>query len=197
MNDFQNDTEIWDSLRNGQKLALELIYRKFAPDLIKYGHKFSENEQLIEDCIQDLFIELWKNHKGLGRTDAIKPYLLAAIRRKIIRKLQQDKKWVLSNEDHSYPFDLELASDEQMIESEMHAEQVKKLKTAFDSLSNRQQEAIYLKYYSGLEYEEIGKIMNINYQSLRNLVSAALKKMKDNVGALLFILVLCIFFCFF
>ena len=39
------------------------------------------------------------------------------------------------------------------------------------TLSPRQKEAIYLKFVSELSYEELAKVMQLNYQSARNLVS--------------------------
>ncbi len=48
-------------------------------------------------------------------------------------------------------------------------------------LSNRQKEAVFLKYYNQMSYEDICDIMNINYQSVRNLISTALKKLNTEL----------------
>lgn len=37
----------------------------------------------------------------------------------------------------------------------------KQLKKMLDSLTDRQREAVYLRYTQGLSYEEIGKLMGI------------------------------------
>ena len=70
---------------------------------------------------------------------------------------------------------------------EISEEQSAKLKVAFEHLSKRQKEAVYLKYYSGLDYEDIGEVMDINYQSTRNLIFNALKSLRKQM-LLLFIL---------
>ena len=181
------DQELWDQLRAGEKNALEKIYRDQAKLLLKYGSRFSPNSSTVEDCIQDLFIELWRNRERLGPTNSISSYLLASLRRKIIRRLKKDRRWVYSEDGENYQFDLELAIEDKIVAGEMQAENLARLRSAFGQLSKRQQEVIYLKYQAGLEYEDICEIMEINYQSVRNLVSNALRKMKKNVSSSLII----------
>lgn len=48
------------------------------------------------------------------------------------------------------------------------------------TLSPRQKEAIYLKFVSNLSYEEISKVMQMNYQSARNLVFRGLEKLRQS-----------------
>lgn len=47
------------------------------------------------------------------------------------------------------------------------------------ALSNRQREIIYLRFYQNLDYEEISEVMNINYQASRNLLSHAIKVLRQ------------------
>lgn len=176
-----SDILLWQQLKNGDKAALERIYSSHISSLLKYGRKFSRNDQVIEDCIQDLFIELWKNRTGLGMTDSIKRYLLVALRRKVIRYMDRSKKWVSDTEPTELDFEAEISIDHKLIELELSAERAAQVKEAMQNLSKRQKEVIYLKYVSGLDYEDIGEVMGLNYQSARNLVSNALRKMKGSI----------------
>ena len=47
--------------------------------------KFTKDQSLVEDTLQDLFLELKKKCEHLSQTDKILPYLYSAFRRKIIR----------------------------------------------------------------------------------------------------------------
>ncbi|MCP3932094.1 MAG: sigma-70 family RNA polymerase sigma factor [Bacteroidetes bacterium] len=180
-----NDLQLWQNLKKGDKKALDRIYSDHITALLKYGNKFSSNEQFVEDCMQELFIELWKKRENLGDTDSIRRYLFVSIRRKVIRQLKR-KREVNVEVEEQY-FHAEISIDEELIGKEITSEQSEKLKSALDKLSKRQQEAIYLKYYSGLNYKDIGEVMNINYQSVRNLVFNALKALKKYMlGCLLF-----------
>lgn len=176
-----SDILLWKQLKEGNKSALERIYSTYISSLLKYGRKFSRNDQVIEDCIQDLFIELWKNRAGLGMTDSIQRYLLVALRRKVIREMNKSKKRVSDTAPTELDFDVEIAVDQKLIALELSAERAAQVKAAMENLSKRQKEVIYLKYVSGLDYEDIGEIMDLNYQSVRNLVSNALKKLKGTL----------------
>lgn len=52
------------------------------------------------------------------------------------------------------------------------------LNTAMEVLSPRQREAIYLKFVSNLSYEEISNLLEINYQSARNLIFRGVEKLR-------------------
>ena len=45
-------------------------------------------------------------------------------------------------------------------------------------LSDRQREAIYLRYVSGLSYEELSEVLQLNYQSARNLIHRGIEKLR-------------------
>ncbi len=189
-----DEIQLWTALKAGDKGALEKIYRMHIDLLFKYGCRFSKNTQTVEDCIQDLFIELWKNRAGLGSTDSVTRYLLASLRRKVIKLQQKNSRWLITDPQQTYQFDLEIAVDQQLIDREIKAENVQRIEQALEKLSKRQKEAIYLKYYAGMDYEDICQVMDINYQSARNLISAGLKKIKENVGIMSLILLLYNFF---
>ena len=70
-----------------------------------------------------------------------------------------------------------------IIDHENYAEGTYKLMECVNSLPNRQKEAIFLKYYEGLTYEEIENVMSLNYQSVVNLIHKGINNLKAN-GAL-------------
>ncbi len=80
-----------------------------------------------------------------------------------------------------FSFAAEWAVDEQIIAQELSEEQARQLKQAFSNLTGRQREALFLRYYQGLSYEEISDIMDVRYQSLRNLISTALKRLREHM----------------
>jgi RNA polymerase sigma factor (sigma-70 family) len=51
------------------------------------------------------------------------------------------------------------------------------------NLSKREQEILYLKYFAGSSNEEIAKLLNIKYQSVKNVAVSAIKKLKEQFGA--------------
>jgi RNA polymerase sigma factor (sigma-70 family) len=175
-----SDKKIWNNLRNGDQKALEEIYRTYFSELYNYGKKLSRDENNVEDCIQELFVELWNRREKLSETNAIKPYLFVSLKRKIFHSIKKLRKSTETELEERY-FDAELAIDEILIAKETTTEQKNNLKSAFDELSDRQKEILYLKYYAEMDYDEITEIMDMNYQSARNLVSRAIQKLAKHM----------------
>jgi len=171
-----NDNQLWNNLKKGDKGALESIYTREVDYLYSYGKKFSNDEHTVLDSIQELFIEIWNKRESIGMTDSIRPYLLISLRRKIIKSLKVKQR--ITSDDDGIPFRSEEAVESSIIEAETRTEQHVALQQGMTQLSDRQREAIYLKYYQEKTYEEICEIMDISYQSVRNLISQGVKKMR-------------------
>jgi RNA polymerase sigma-70 factor (ECF subfamily) len=182
------DPDLWRQLRAGDRTALEQIYRQHIALLLQYGGKFVPDGQLVEDCVQDLFVDIWRRRESLSDTDSIRAYLLVALRRRVIRQLGRDREHLSGAGPEAVDFRAEPAIDQQLIDRELAEEQSLGLRTAMEQLSDRQREILYLKYYAGMDYDAIGEIMSLNYQSARNLVSRALARLKELLVVAFFIL---------
>ncbi|MEO0899780.1 MAG: sigma-70 family RNA polymerase sigma factor [Bacteroidota bacterium] len=179
----------WNELRNGKQEALSLIYHEHIALLINYGRKFSRDDQLVEDAVHDLFVDLWQRHDRLGETDSVIRYLLGSLRRRIIRQDQKKKKHIHQDLDPDlYDFKVDFDVEQLIVSEEMTEERSLKLKKGLEGLSKRQKEAIYLRFQSEMDYDQVAEIMDINYQSARNLVHQAIKNLRKNIQALIIML---------
>lgn len=183
-----HDEELWNRLRDGQKTALSEIYSQEFQYLYNYGKKIFRRSELVEDCIHDLFVELWKRHSSLGPNNSIRRYLSTALRRKIVSVLKKENKSQLTDSFEQIPFEAELAIDEIIISQEISEEQSLKLKAAFDQLSAKQKEILYLRFYQGLDYDQIAEMLEMKYQSLRNAVSRAIKNLRGDMIMIILLL---------
>ena len=73
---------------------------------------------------------------------------------------------------------IEVNSFELIDEEKERAAMQKQLKKMLDSLTDRQREAVYLRYTQGLSYEEIGKLMGIQPKAAQKLVYRAIEQMR-------------------
>ncbi len=172
-----SDKELWENFLLGDTESFKLIYEKSISDLCIYGSRFFPDQELIKDCIQDLFVELYNSRSRLSKTDKIMPYLMVSLRRIISRKFQQEKTHKHLDIDH-LPFNFDLAEDEEAIVDESDADV---LQNAMSELTSRQREAIYLRYVADLSYEELSRVMNLNYQTSRNLICRAVQKLRKSL----------------
>lgn len=173
--------KLWEAFKEGDKSAFEEIYREHTPRLLNYGSKISRNQSLVEDSIQDLFVELWKSRKNLSSTSSIKFYLFKALRFKIYRNQEESQLNTAEPlEDYLYMFKSS-SQEDAFIEMEVQSEQMKHLRETLDKLPARQREAINLRYFHNFSNEEIATIMGINYQSACKFIYAGLGNLKENL----------------
>jgi len=176
---INSDSSIWDDFVKGNDDAFRMIYTHHVQALFKYGCNFTHDEALVKDCIHDVFIDLSKYRSGLGVTDNIKLYLYKSLKRKIIGCLSRVQN--LGSVDlEQLQFNYAASAEEEMVNKEFEQQRTFQLERAMSTLSPRQKEAIYLKFVSELSYEELGKVMEMNYQSARNLVFRGLEKLREN-----------------
>jgi RNA polymerase sigma factor (sigma-70 family) len=173
------DIELWESFKNGDRESFRLLFRKYYPSLYLYGHKITQEKDLLEDCIQDLFAELWQSPSKTS-VQSVKAYLFKALQYKLIKSLQKRSKLLLSGEDPEQT-GFEVSHDNLLILREDQKENGVKVKTAMGQLSKRQQEIVYLRFFQNLSYEEISDVMAINYQVARNLLYQSIKALRKNM----------------
>ncbi len=157
-----------------------MIYERYVNVLYNYAVKICKDPDLIEDSIQDLFIDIWRYRKNLADTDSVKYYLYFSLRTKIARQSSTASR--LISEGIRWDDIKGLASgsfEQELIESEQHDERAMRLKKYLHNLSPRQYEAIVLRFYDEFSLDEIGKIMDMNPQSVRNLIQRGIIQLKQ------------------
>lgn len=170
---------LWNQFRSGSKQAFNAIYYKYVKILFNYGRKITSNTSLIEDCIQDLFVELWQKKELLSETTSIKFYLFRAVNRKIVRVLKSESKIFFKDLSEDYDFEVVFSHEVQLISEQISKEDRDKLAKALNGLTSRQKEAIYLKYYEKLSFEEVSSILEISVKGTYKIISRALEALKN------------------
>jgi RNA polymerase sigma factor (sigma-70 family) len=169
------DILLWESFRKGDRDAFATLFRHHYEPLVRYGGKFIDNPGQLEDCIQELFIELWQSTSRLP-VKSVRAYLLKSLKYKILKTFRR-RRTLLPITDGQGVF--VWSHEDYLIAGEESALNNKKVLSALGRLSNRQKEIVYLKYFQNLSYEEISDVMNINYQVARNLLYQAIKSLKS------------------
>lgn len=168
------DNVIWDSFRQGNKQALSILFKRHHAALFRYGYKLCADRELVNDSLQELFIEIWEQKKP-APVISIKAYLLKSLRYKIHRILKTAaNKWGERNMGELF----EMSHESLMIKREEDNSRVRELLCELEKLSPRQREIIYLRFYLCIGYQEICSIMQIDYQVARNQLSLSIKKLK-------------------
>jgi RNA polymerase sigma factor (sigma-70 family) len=175
------DKVLWEAFKSGDEMAFIQIYKSYCNILYNYGCQFTQDNELVKDCLQDFFIYLRKNKAGFGETNSIKMYLFKAFKRRVVEYLKKNSVEFRSNEKFAFTqFSIELSFESVYISQQIKDEQIKKLNKALEALDSKEREAIYYFYYEGLSYEQVAKILNFTHvSSARRIMYRGLRHLRD------------------
>jgi len=181
----KNIDVLWEHFINGERGNFSLVYKLVVKNLYLYGLKFTTDKELIQDAIQEVFIEIYSMNSSKQRKIAkLKPYLFISVRNRILKRLSRDSKVrILNDEDTNQliEFSVEYSAEHKYIEHEENTEVNERLKKSIDNLASKQKEIIYLRFHEELEYTEIAKIMQISVESARKSIYRALQALRSNL----------------
>jgi len=183
------ESDLWLCFKTGNKTAFAEIYERYVGVLYNYGFHISGRSEIVEDAIQDLFLNLWQSRERLSDTTSIKYYLFRSLRRQIVKASEKNRRderhlSVQILEEHAVEPSVEI----RLIAGELEKEQWQELRMALRKLTSRQLEAIRLYYYEGFDLPGIASIMEMNEQSVRNILQRALIKLRHVMQLFPFIL---------
>ncbi|WP_019986704.1 RNA polymerase sigma factor [Rudanella lutea] len=177
----ESDAQLWQHLRAHSHAALATMYGRYGEALIQYGYRLTDDEHLVKDCVQDLFIELWNRRLFIApEVQNLRLYLLGALRHKLtkaIRGQQRHVGWTDASEG-AFPH---FSPEQALIQTQHEEGQRERLQQAIARLAPRQQEVIHLRFFHNLSHAEMAAVMNMQSQSVRNLLHGALNRLRELV----------------
>lgn len=170
--------ELWQRFKAGDERALGELARKHYPSLYNYGLRLTTDSEVVWDTIQDLFLELWDRRETVGDAVFVKTYLLKALRYKLL-KIRGQHSAIHLDESESINMPFTGSIEEEIIDNELHSEQARLLHQLMATLTKRQQEVLYLRFYQNLDNHEIAQIMGMERQSVANLLYRTFKELRS------------------
>lgn len=185
----QDDLTLWSDLRKGDEKAFSILFKKHYSHLVRYGNSFIPFPEKVQDCVQDVFTDIWIYRNKLNESVVVKAYLLSCVRKRITRLQERDHIFRLSTSVDSIKFLFDFSIEHHLISDEITATKISHLNRLINDLPSRQKEALYLRYNQNLSVEQIANTLDVNYQSANNLLHRALlclrKDWKENISLIL------------
>lgn len=177
---------LWVAFREGSENAFDLIYGKMFPVLFHYGYRLCGDEELVKDCIQNIFVEIWQKRDQVKEVHSLKYYFLKIMRRKLFKELESKK-----NDTARSNFIMYVQKEENRLDNSLadayelehdHVIKVKRIKELVGKLSDRKKEVILLKFYENLSYTEISEVMGLrDPKYARQLLYRSLDELRKNL----------------
>ena len=170
-NSLHTDTSpeiLWERFIDGDMSSFRCLYTEYYQNLFSFGLKYLSSDE-TEDTIQNLFLYILQSRESLSKVQSVKAYLFISFRNQILKQRKAKKLAFLH-------VDLESVIDQQI--SYTKESKIKELFTFLKILSPKEHEIIQLKYFQKYKNQEIATSLNIKCQTVRNILSNAIKKLK-------------------
>lgn len=188
------DDNLWKSFINGNDNCFEIIYRKYADILFRYGIQFTTDEGIVKDAIHDVFVKLYNSRQSLKVEANIKFYLFTCLKNRLYNLLKRELFFdKIDPEEDEY---LDPDAEESVTDALSRSEMQNTVRTVLGLLTDRQREIIYYRYIEELSIEEIAVLTDMNYQSVQNSIQRSLKKIRESLPFILFFIIFCKKDCF-
>lgn len=172
-----------DSIRTNSLVLTDssnftLLYKSHAKSLYNYGIKITSDEELLKDCIHDVFIKMYSKRDELSNVENIKSYLFISLKNRIFDEIRKSNSYDFTSIDEA---NVKSKDDVEhiFIKNEQQKNDSNFISMLLNKLSPRQREALTLYYINEKEYSEICQIMQMNYQSVRNLIHRSILKLRQ------------------
>lgn len=175
-----DDNTLWSEFLSGNEEAYSIIYQKYAHKMFQQGIMLVADREIVWDCIHDVFVKIYTSRKKLKPVQNLRVYLFVSLRNTIYTLLHKNQHTSSYLPEHAEEA-VEIPMEEKIIRIEEENTRRTLLSEVFSKLTDRQKEIIHYRFIQSLNVDEIGVLMQMNTQSVYNLLHRAIKKIKHHL----------------
>lgn len=187
MEGLMDTNYLWKRFIGGDDKAYAELYNLYIDDLFAYGMHFTPDRESVKDCIQEVFISLYNNRSKQKKVENIKCYLFTSLKNELFDLFKKSIEYY-QIETIEPVFNVGYSVEDMFVKTETDQYNIAKVKEVLQSLTPRQNEVLYYRYVEEMSYDEIGELMQMNYQSVRNLIHRSIQKAREVVPRYVFLL---------
>ncbi|MGH2645790.1 MAG: RNA polymerase sigma-70 factor [Chitinophagaceae bacterium] len=174
------DQELLGLMQKGDEKAFTELYYRYYKPLCHKAFQRIPSLQVVEEIVQDVFVNSWMKATSLDTTGNIKAYLYATLRNKILHELRTEQTRAL------YAEKIKLLSEQQENDKELQAIYAKEtedhINEIISTLSPQCRVAFVLNRYEHLSYKEVANRMHISVNTVEKHVGKALRVLKSKLN---------------
>lgn len=145
--------------------------------MFTYGLCFTDNRDLVKDCIHEVFIKIFEKRNHLEQKH-LKFYLIRSMRNELLRAFR-DARATYPYEEAEIAFTPVYSVEEEYIQKEQEEHQRRDIRKMMSLLTPNQRQVIYHRYINEFSIQQIADLMHIHYQSVQNLIQRSIKKIQN------------------
>jgi RNA polymerase sigma-70 factor (ECF subfamily) len=181
-----SDEELLRLMLAGDGQAFEQLYERWQGAIYRFALRMSGSETLAEDVTQDVFLRLMRDGWQYEARGSFAAYLLAMARHCLLRRLQQERRFVTFEAEAD---DGMLAEEQLVAETDPLAELTREeiiavVQRAIEGLPLHYREVVLLCHLQELSYAEAAAVIGCEVGTVRSRLHRARALLAEKLRAL-------------
>jgi RNA polymerase sigma factor (sigma-70 family) len=180
-----SDAELLISMKGGDKSAYNEIYERYWKKLYNETFKRLKNTALVEEIVQDVFIDLWVKRER-KQIEHLYRYLIIAVRYTVYTNYRRTKSLPYFEEplEHMALSDLEA-------DSLLNVKELRACISLWMTMQPEKRAEIFrLKYMEDFSTREISEMLGISQKTVQNQLITSFTSLRDFLKKLMILLTL-------
>ncbi len=175
---FINDIELISSLKRGDPKGYQYLVSSYHIKLCVYAKSLTNDSDLAEDIVQNVFMSIWKNRNKLKEQFVVKSYLYRSVYNEFIDQYRKTKAIFILEKKYidalTYIVEEE---DEKSLEKLIDI-----VKKEIDKLPPKCKQTFLLSKKEGLTNIEIAEYLNVSIKSVEAHITKAFSILRKSIG---------------
>ena len=180
--DLRGEEELVARAVAGSSEAFEILFKQYRERITAYVRTIIPNYSRAEDVVQEIFVSALRKIHTLQDPAAFKPWIYEIARNASVddvRRVKRNGEILIRSNDFGL-FDEQRQRQAQSAHSAVSwKERLHHLKEALGGLPESQHEALILREFGGMSYDEIGERMNLSRPAVESMLFRARRGLKD------------------
>lgn len=162
-------------IRTSDEDAFAEFFHAVYPQMVKFAWRYTRSESDAHDVVQESFVKLWKLRENVDPNQSLRAYLYQIVRSRALNHLRDKDDYTPIEDTNENTLKVRSSVLSNISENENYD---KKMAELISNLPDRQQEAMELSRFEGLEHDEVAEVMQISPRTVNNHIVAALKTLR-------------------
>ncbi|MCC6739731.1 MAG: sigma-70 family RNA polymerase sigma factor [Planctomycetia bacterium] len=183
MSDPKHDVQLMHRVKTGDRAAFGELYELHKGPLFSFLYRLSWDKVVAEDCLQEVFIAVWKAAPNWEPTAQVNTWLFRIARNIWINEGRKSKRRpalfsFLGPTDEEQP-QPDFPGDEAGPEDSALSQEARSaVRKAIDQLPEHERMVVLLSEFDGMKYAEIAEVLEIPVGTVKSRMSSASERLR-------------------
>jgi len=175
---------------NEQLWSFESVFQSLYKRLCHFAYQLLADKSLVEDLVQDAFVELWRKQDQIDRHPiAVKNFLYTTVKNSCFKKYRHLQVVQKYNREHSK----EQIEDATYLQALIRAEVLHEVRHAIDTLPKMCRQVFRMGYFEGLNNAEIAQELGLSIHTVKSQKQRGLRLLKGKLDPEIYLLIAVVF----